>query len=468
MATAVASPQTRSRHSLLSETNRSSYVSSNSYQTAPLGSPSQASAMSSQASLHTLAPRTPISPPLNPLHLLATTQNTGDPSTAVHILKVTDNVVQLQSGDMPDQSLVSRVGRAITGAVDTSNHIHSSDAMAHKRLPEFPTVDLTALGNGAKNNGRPSPLNTGPSLPNGFIPPPSPPSSDSPTEDEARFPDDTFDDELAIPRSDSPRGYSDVDAFVQQPPAVEPIAYAQPIHRAATSINAPRITPPEESSSTLASTSKMSIPYPRVIRDREATIHTNGLATSPISVPGSVETPAVVPDGTQQPQSYFDPRPMSMQASSSKRSTSPSGDATLLHPSSAAARPARRNTTGSAQPFVHRPSRSVNSNIGGPSLHGGLDAAGAAPLDSDILKEAEQIRKERHTKRAKAQQEAEEMMTSAHATAQAVQAEAKVLVGNLIGEDHVNYILMYNMLTGIRIGVSRFLYSILDIILITL
>jgi 1-phosphatidylinositol-4-phosphate 5-kinase len=27
------------------------------------------------------------------------------------------------------------------------------------------------------------------------------------------------------------------------------------------------------------------------------------------------------------------------------------------------------------------------------------------------------------------------------------------LVGNLIGEDHANYILMYNMLTGIRIAV---------------
>lgn len=31
----------------------------------------------------------------------------------------------------------------------------------------------------------------------------------------------------------------------------------------------------------------------------------------------------------------------------------------------------------------------------------------------------------------------------------------RVLVGNLIGEGHVNYILMYNMLTGIRIAVSR-------------
>ena len=34
------------------------------------------------------------------------------------------------------------------------------------------------------------------------------------------------------------------------------------------------------------------------------------------------------------------------------------------------------------------------------------------------------------------------------------QTRPEVLVGNLIGEDHVNYVLMYNMLTGIRIGVS--------------
>ncbi|GAA5977881.1 hypothetical protein JCM11641_006098 [Rhodosporidiobolus odoratus] len=37
----------------------------------------------------------------------------------------------------------------------------------------------------------------------------------------------------------------------------------------------------------------------------------------------------------------------------------------------------------------------------------------------------------------------------------AVPGGAGVLVGNLIGTDHANYVLMYNMLTGIRIGVSR-------------
>ena len=31
----------------------------------------------------------------------------------------------------------------------------------------------------------------------------------------------------------------------------------------------------------------------------------------------------------------------------------------------------------------------------------------------------------------------------------------KVAVGNVIGEGHANYVLMYNMLTGIRIAVSR-------------
>jgi hypothetical protein len=62
-----------------------------------------------------------------------------------------------------------------------------------------------------------------------------------------------------------------------------------------------------------------------------------------------------------------------------------------------------------------------------------------AALDSDILAQAEAIRRERLERRQK----------------KAEVKEKEVLVGNLIGEDHVNYVLMYNMLTGIRIGVSR-------------
>jgi 1-phosphatidylinositol-4-phosphate 5-kinase len=40
------------------------------------------------------------------------------------------------------------------------------------------------------------------------------------------------------------------------------------------------------------------------------------------------------------------------------------------------------------------------------------------------------------------------------AAAEVVQGkDERPLVGNLIGEDHANYVLMYNMLTGIRIAV---------------
>ncbi|KAF9478972.1 SAICAR synthase-like protein [Pholiota conissans] len=77
-------------------------------------------------------------------------------------------------------------------------------------------------------------------------------------------------------------------------------------------------------------------------------------------------------------------------------------------------------------------------------------------LESDIEIQAERIRRERMSKRAKAQQEAEAALTRKAGEKDAGDgAQDAPLVGNLIGEDHVNYVLMYNMLTGIRIGVSR-------------
>ncbi|KAI0800032.1 SAICAR synthase-like protein [Fomes fomentarius] len=76
---------------------------------------------------------------------------------------------------------------------------------------------------------------------------------------------------------------------------------------------------------------------------------------------------------------------------------------------------------------------------------------GVGELAEDIEQQAEQIRRER--KRAKAQQEAERALTRQGTTLS--RADDRPLVGNLIGEDHVNYVLMYNMLTGIRIAVSR-------------
>ena len=69
------------------------------------------------------------------------------------------------------------------------------------------------------------------------------------------------------------------------------------------------------------------------------------------------------------------------------------------------------------------------------------------------------------TKRAKAAQEAEKLKAEQQEgqkltrTTSLVRAlsnrEDKPLVGSLIGEGHANYVLMFNMLTGIRVAVSR-------------
>ncbi|KAJ7661243.1 hypothetical protein B0H17DRAFT_1171704 [Mycena rosella] len=117
-------------------------------------------------------------------------------------------------------------------------------------------------------------------------------------------------------------------------------------------------------------------------------------------------------------------------------------DAYLQPPGS---RPTRRNTTGSTwSGAALNPLRSLHSQFGSqPYTYEGSD------LEGELA-------------RAKQQQEAEAALT--HNERAPPRAPVRhgsnakddvVFVGNLIGEDHVNYVLMYNMLTGIRIGVSR-------------
>ncbi|THH17702.1 hypothetical protein EW146_g3162 [Bondarzewia mesenterica] len=128
----------------------------------------------------------------------------------------------------------------------------------------------------------------------------------------------------------------------------------------------------------------------------------------------------------------------------SKGSTHQSADGHLQPPPlSIYVRPSRRHTTDSAPRSPRVPIRQGAYD----------DSELEGELASDIQLQAEQIRRERQSKRAKAQQEAEAALTGT--APRTKEEETKVLVGNLIGEDHVNYVLMYNMLTGIRIAVSR-------------
>ncbi|PCH34949.1 SAICAR synthase-like protein [Wolfiporia cocos MD-104 SS10] len=118
----------------------------------------------------------------------------------------------------------------------------------------------------------------------------------------------------------------------------------------------------------------------------------------------------------------------------------------------------RRNTTGSSVLSTASPSspptrmKTMHSPSGS---HTGANGSGAGQLETEMQQQAEQIRRERLSKRAAVQ--AESVLTRTTSTGRGVLkgAEEGPLVGNLIGEDHVNFVLMYNMLTGIRIAVSR-------------
>ena len=104
--------------------------------------------------------------------------------------------------------------------------------------------------------------------------------------------------------------------------------------------------------------------------------------------------------------------------------TKVSNDAFLRPPQ---VRPKRRNTIGTATPM-------------NPFPYDDIHAEGE--LANEIQQQQEQLIRERQTKRAKAQQQEA-----------ASKDPEKPLVGSWVKEGHQNYVLMYNMLTGIRIAV---------------
>ena len=90
-------------------------------------------------------------------------------------------------------------------------------------------------------------------------------------------------------------------------------------------------------------------------------------------------------------------------------------------------RPKRRNTIGATAPIHPFPCDDIHAE---------------GELANEIQQQQEQLIRERQTKRAKAQQQEA-----------ASRDPEKPLVGQWIKEGHQNYVLMYNMLTGIRIAV---------------
>jgi 1-phosphatidylinositol-4-phosphate 5-kinase len=176
-----------------------------------------------------------------------------------------------------------------------------------------------------------------------------------------------------------------------------------------------------------------------ISEEPEPIYHPQHLHRSSTDTRASIRTLKALP--TPPPTSVLPASPTS--SVHSKAAAHLSSDGYLQPPQLSIYRPIRRNTTGST-------SSTPKHTTTFPAM------ASTGELESDIQIHADHIRRERMSKRAKWQQEAE-------AEAKLTRKEEKsdiVLVGNLIGEGHVNYVLMYNMLTGIRIGVS--LFSVFD------
>lgn len=260
----------------------------------------------------------------NSIHIV--TAATEDTPQQVHIIKVTDETVHLQT----PTPIVHRVGD-----------------------PFFRVVTRGEAREGS----------VGP-------PPPSPPASDGqPDEDEG---EQGLDDVAPLPPSKS-----------------EPIS-ATPLPRP------PRLSPSSSNHSSLAGPGPSTMS--RRFRADDSPILTQ--------LTPSCQVPPLYPDGLLQP--------------------TPPAPVPVL-------RPPRRNTISSS-PRSPRLGSRAPSHLTLASDDGEL----SEELVSDMQQQAEQIRRERLSKRVK---QVEEL--------------PRVLVGNLIGEGHVNYVLMYNMLTGIRIAVSR-------------
>ncbi|KAK7032913.1 phosphatidylinositol phosphate kinase PIPK5 [Favolaschia claudopus] len=199
----------------------------------------------------------------------------------------------------------------------------------------------------------------------------------------------------------------------------------------------------------------------RVIFDEPEPLHPNVSSSAASTSSSALRAESLVRSSTDVKLVFRTPTipaipPSESVVDTSLKTTPLPPDSYLAPPSS---RPTRRNTTGSttwSSSGLHPLRTSLHSQFGSqPHTYEAEDLEGE--LASDIQQHADQIRRERMSKRAKQQQEAEAALTRNERAPQRREStkDDVVLVGNLIGEDHANYVLMYNMLTGIRVGVSR-------------
>jgi 1-phosphatidylinositol-4-phosphate 5-kinase len=392
----LRSPDDSKRASIVSSTTNGG---ASDFETAP-NTPYEGS---EQGSEHTVAgardpdlePSPVDGPTINPIHILAT--QSGNPEA--HVVKVSKDRVVIREGP-PSEPFVQRVTHAIENyglpPPTTTAHLPSQAQAVYK--PSTATVAQGEFG--------PTPPAT-----------PPPAAHNLPQTDVSPVPS------YFTQKHSSQKSEGNAET-TSSPPIPQPSSSPPPIHQ--------RRSPPQKSFTQ----------PPHLIEMQRATTFAGAgtLTSSPIAV--SYSEP--LPSGSS-------PRGLG-QGSTSSNGSIAKHLSYLEAPAITVTRPTRRNTISSP-----RPSRSLQETHAQLTQVGpGGSAFENGEIEEDILLMADQIRRERRRKAAHEKelerQEAEEMKEVQ--IQRRLTMDDKPLVGNLVGINHVNYVLMYNMLTGIRVAVS--------------
>ena len=263
-------------------------------------------------------------------------------------------------------------------------------------------------------------------------PPPSPPLSETDQNEDS-------DDHDQIPN----------DVVITPIPALTPLPE---VSESTASLYTTGLTTEPAELSTSSPRSHLAVPASRRVSTSSTASRTGSLAVVRASrlaqqrATGlAVETD--VKDPTEEGEEKRRPRSRQGSVTSTTRPTPINTSAPRVVRRSTNPTPGAASSLPPRSPLLHTQSTFGQSRTSVPGLDG-------SALDSDILAHTEIIRRERLERRQKKVEAENEILPKSETHPEPKKEDPKVLVGNLIGEDHVNYVLMYNMLTGIRIGVS--------------
>jgi 1-phosphatidylinositol-4-phosphate 5-kinase len=351
---------------------------------------------------------------VNPIHALA--HRPGE----VHIVKATGDTVALAPA-APHEGLAARVGRALTPVL-----------CAPHDEPISPPSVTGAIG----------------------PPPPSPPASIHTFEDAVQQVRERHQEkpEVAGRVVDDSTDYAQMPPPTPPPKGARPVTFDVPVERA-SSVDSRDSAGYARPSRHLPRHAVASLPAPgpsalhRAATDTRTSLSTTSSAGTTTTTTTTAGSTAAGSLSTRTPPTEDS---LASASAAGSKAAHLSADGYLQPPPLLAHRnsPRRRNTTGSAlagAPKPHRPAPGGSMGLGYAE-----DPDGDGELANDIERQAEQIRMERQSRREKWHRAADAALTRSMSK----EERQQVLVGNLIGEDHVNYVMMYNMLTGIRIAVS--------------